>query len=222
MNREISQMARRRRARNQRTQVKYLMLKSQELKKMLSLLLVILLLRKLPSLTSHSTKLSLLEMWRRFSQLLIINLPPRKTPSPGAMLAYFSQLLLKRMLFMMCTKTWNSWASSMLTPRASNCSPKTLVLASRKSVNSMLVFKRPEISTKLPSASSRFLLKTSALCSLKKLLRNMPSFISSSTRKRRSLLSLPIVFLKTKNSRCSKPLSLTHRTRARNSWLSSK
>ncbi len=153
-------MVKRRRARNQRAQVKYLMLK--ELKKMPSLLLAILLLRMLQNLTSLSFKLSLLEMWRRFSQLLIINLLQRKTLSPGAMLAYFSQLLHKRVLFTMYTKTWNSWASSMQTPKVSSCSHRMLVLVSRKSVFSMLVFKRQEISTKLPSASSRFLLKTSA------------------------------------------------------------
>jgi hypothetical protein len=53
-------MVKRRRARNQRAQVKYLMLK--ELKKMPSLLLAIRLLRMLLNLTNHSFKLSLLEM----------------------------------------------------------------------------------------------------------------------------------------------------------------
>lgn len=99
-------MARRRRvARKIRLQVRSLMLRLQVLKKMLSPLLAMLLLRSQSLLISLSTSHSLLVMLERFNLPPTISLPLRKTQFPAATPLCSSQLPLRKVLSTMFMKT---------------------------------------------------------------------------------------------------------------------
>ena len=129
---------------------------------------------------------SQLELMSKLSKLYqITSLHLLKTLLREDMLVFFSPLPLNKKHSSVFMRTWFIFKKYTTTLRASNSSPKTVVLVRLKLPSSMKVCNKWQISTHWQLNSLRFWPKTRDLCSSTVSSKDILNFINNSTRKRK-------------------------------------